>query len=85
MNKPIFAGLAILELSKLHMYKFYYEALKPKCGDKIRLGYIDTNSFVIQVETEDIYEDFKTLNDYVDFSDYPKDHPNYDATNKKVG
>ena len=50
LNKPIFVGFAILELSKLHMYKFFYDVLKPKYGDNIELGYTDTDSFVIYVE-----------------------------------
>ena len=83
LNKPIFAGFAILELSKLHMYNFHYEVLKPKYGDNVKLGYTDTDSFVIHVYTEDVYEDFKQINQHMDFSDYPKDHPNYDPTNKK--
>ena len=65
------------------MYKFYYEVLKPKYGDNVQLGYTDTDSFVIHVKTEDVYEDFKQINQHMDFSDYPKDHPNYDPTNKK--
>ena len=66
------------------MYKFFYDVLKPKYGENIELGYTDTDSFVIYVKTDDIYEDLKEINEYMDFSDYPKDHPNYDVTNKKV-
>ena len=44
LNKPIFAGFASLELSKLHMYKFFYDVLKPKYGNNIELGYTDTDS-----------------------------------------
>ena len=61
MNKPIFAGLAILELSKLHMYNFFYEVLKPRYDENIDLGYTDTDSLVIKVKTDDIYEDFKGI------------------------
>ena len=46
--------------------------------------YTDGDSYVMKVETDDIYEDFKEINGYMDFSDYPQDHPNYDKTNKKV-
>ena len=46
--------------------------------------YTDTDSYVIKVETDDLYEDFKAINEYVDFSDYNVEHPNYDKTNKKV-
>ena len=44
----------------------------------------DTDSYVIKVETDDLYEDFKEINEYMDFSDYPPEHSNYDKTNKKV-
>ena len=76
--------MAILELSKLHMYNFYYEVLKPKYGENIKLAYTDTDSFVIHTETEDIYNDFKTINNNMDFSDYPTDNPLYNLTNKKT-
>ena len=53
-------------------------------GDKMKLAYTDTDSFVIHIETQDIYEDLKQIEDYMDFSDYPTDHPNYNIANKKV-
>ena len=84
LNKPIYMGLSILDYSKVHMYSFYYDVLKPKYQDDIKLIYTDTDSFVIQVMTDDLFQDFKDLSDYMDFSDYPKSHPNYDASNKKV-
>ena len=84
LNKPIYMGLSILDYSKVHMYSFYYDVLKPKYQDDIKLVYTDTDSFVIQVMTDDLFQDFKDLSDYMDFSDYPKSHPNYDASNKKV-
>lgn len=84
LNKPIYMGLSILDYSKVHMYGFYYDVLKPKYDDKIKLIYTDTDSFVIHVETDDLYKDFKELNEHMDFSDYPPDHPNHDKTNKKV-
>lgn len=75
--------MAILDLSKLHMYNFYYEVLKPKYGDNIKLAYTDTDSFVIHTKTEDIYSDFKTISHNMDFSDYPTDNPLHNLTNKK--
>ena len=48
-------GACILETSKLHMYKFWYDYLKNKCNDKVELIYTDTDSFMIEVETNDIY------------------------------
>ena len=81
-NKPIFMGAVILETSKLHMYQFWYDHLKVKYGDKIKLIYTDTDSFVIEVETDDIYKDM--FENIYDFSEYPTDHPNYNIDNKKV-
>ena len=84
-NKPIYMGAVILETSKLHMYQFWYDHLKQKYGNKIQLIYTDTNSFVIEVETDDIYKDMLEDSHLYDYSDYPKDHPNYSLRNKKVG
>ena len=83
-NKPIYMGAVILETSKLHMYEFWYDHFKVKYGDKIKLIYTDTDSFVIEVETDDIYKDMYEDRHLYDFSDYPKDHPNYNVSNKKV-
>ena len=83
-NKPIHMGAVILETSKLHMYEFWYNHLKVKYGDKIQLIYTDTDLFVIEVETDDIYKDMYEDGHLYDFSDYPKDHPNYSLKNKKV-
>ena len=57
MNKPIYLGQAILDLSKTLMYKFCYDYIKPKYGDKARLCYMDTDSFVMNIKTEDFYKD----------------------------
>ena len=56
-NKPIYMGAVILETSKLHMYQFWYDHLKQKYDNKIQLIYTDTDSFVIEVETDNIYKD----------------------------
>ena len=53
MNKPVNLGQAILDISKTVMYEFWYDYIKPKYGDKARLCYMDTDSFVIYIETED--------------------------------
>ena len=86
LNKPIYMGMSmsILDYSKIHMYSFYYDALKPTYCHKIKLVYTDTDSYVIKVETDDLYEYFKEINEYMDFSDYPAEHPNHDKSNKKV-
>ena len=75
-------GFSILELSKLHMYEFYYDVLQAKYGSKVRLAYTDTDSYVLYIETEDVYKDFRELGDVFDFSDYPQGHDSFDKTNK---
>jgi hypothetical protein len=57
LNRPmyIYIGMAILDLSKLHMYEFFYGVLKPKYGDKIKLACTDTYSFVTHIETEAVF------------------------------
>ena len=57
MNKPVYLGQAILDLSKLIMYEFHYDYMLPKYGDNIKLCYMDTDSFVYDIETEDFYKD----------------------------
>ena len=57
MNKPIYLGQSILDISKTLMYEFWYGCLKTKYHDKIKLCYTDTDSFVTEVKTEDLYVD----------------------------
>ena len=83
-NKPIYLGACILETSKLHMYKFWYDYLKVKYGDNVNLLYTDTDSFILEMFTDDIHEDMKNDNHLFDFSEYDKDHKCYDIKNKKV-
>ena len=46
MNKSIYLGLSILEISKTLMYEFWFHHMKPKYGDNVKLCYMDTNSFI---------------------------------------
>ena len=55
MNRPIYAGMAILDLSKVLMYNFYYKVLKNKCQDRLNLLFTDTDSLCVSIETEDVY------------------------------
>ena len=86
LDKPIFIGMSILDLSKQHMYRFYYDVMKPKYGENIRMVYAGTDRFVFHTKTGDIYiyPDLKDINDEIDFSGYDKNHKCYDAANKKV-
>ena len=57
MNKPIYLGLSRLEISKILMYEFWYDYMKPKYGNKVKLCYMDTDSFIMNIKTNDFYED----------------------------
>ena len=57
MNKPLYLGMSILDISKTLMYKFWYDYFKPKYGDRAKLCYTDTDSFIIYIKTEDFFED----------------------------
>ena len=57
MKKPVYLGLSILDLSKTVMYKFWYDYLKPKYGENVKFCYLDKNSFIVQLKTDDIYKD----------------------------
>ena len=57
MNKPAYLGMLILDISKTLIYEFWYDYIKPKYGDKAKLCYTDTDSFIIYIITEDFYED----------------------------
>ena len=78
INKPIYLGMSILDISKTLMYKFWYDYFKPKYGDKAKLCYTDTDSFVIHIITEDFFEDIS--NDVEAWHDAS----NYDENDKRT-
>ena len=95
MNKPVYLGQAIVDLSKLVMYEFHYDYMKPKyarCvgtayGDNLQLCYMDTDSLVYHIKTEDFCEDItKDVNARFDTSGYSKEdaRPLPIGLNKKV-
>ena len=57
MDKPICLGLSILDINKTLMYEFWYDYIKPKYDDNVKLCYMDTDSFIFHVKTEEFYED----------------------------
>ena len=85
MNKPIYLGLCILEISKIIMYEFWYDYVKDKYRNKARLYYTDTDSFVINIKTNDFYKDIsQDANESFDTSNYTFDRPLPKGKNKKV-
>ena len=85
MDKPIYLGFTVLELSKLHVYETYYDILQPYYGQKnIQLHYFDTDAFVLSLKTQDVINDLKNLEDIFDFRNLDKNHELYSNKNKKV-
>ena len=87
MNKPVYLGMCILDLSKTIMYDFHYNYIKSKYADKAKLLFTDTDSLMYEIETEDFYKDIVgDVKDKFDTSDYPENHPSGIPTgeNKKV-
>ena len=65
MNKPVYLGMSIFDISKKLMYKFWYDYIKPKYQDKVKLCDTDTDSFIIHLKTEEFYKDI--TNDFENF------------------
>jgi hypothetical protein len=86
LNKPIYVGITVLELSRNYMYYFYYEKLKEIFHDVPfpKLLYMDTDSFFLSVRTNDIYPYIKNSIKYFDTSNYPFNHPCYSNVNNKI-
>ena len=85
MNKPIYLGLSILDISKILMYKFWYYYIKLKYGNNVKLCYMDTDSFVMNIKTEDFYKDIANdVEKRFDTSNYEVDRPLPTGKNKKV-
>ena len=88
MNKPIYLGQAILDFSKTLMYEFWYDYIKPKYGDNARLCYMDTDSFIMHMKTEDFYKHISNdVNKWFDTSDFNKNdnRPLEIGKNKVIG
>ena len=87
MNKPVYLGMSILDISKTLMYEFWYDYVKPKYKDKAKLCYMDTDSFVINIFTEDFFEDINNdVERWFDTSNYDENdkRPLPIGKNKKV-
>ena len=85
MNKPIYLGLSILDISKILMYEFWYDYMKPKYNNNVKLCYMDTDSFVMNIKTKDFYKDIANdVEDRFDTSNYEVNRPLPTGKNKKV-
>ena len=85
MNKPVYLGLSILDISKTLMYKFWYDYMKPKYNDNVKLCYMDTDSFIMNIKTEDFYKDIPNdVENRFDTSNYEVNRPLPTGKNKKV-
>ena len=85
MNKPIYLGLSILDISKTLMYELWYDYMKLKYNDNLKLCYMDTDSFIMNIKAEDFYKDI--VNDVekrFDTSNYEVNRPLLTGKNEKV-
>lgn len=84
LNKPVYIGHTILDLSKLVMYDFHYNFMKKLYEDNIKLLFTDTDSLMYEIETPNLNEDIVKYKSMFDLSNYPVDHPLHDDANKKI-
>ena len=82
LNKPVYTGMTLLDNSKILMYDFFYNELKKQYGSRCELLYTDTDSLLLEIETDDVYKDIETSKNLYDTSDYPKEHPTHSNANK---
>ena len=75
LSRPVFVGMSVLDLSKHLMYDFYYNQLRGQYGDRCQLLYTDTDSLLLEVQTEDVFRDMASHAELYDTSDYPPEHP----------
>ena len=85
LNKPIYLGLSILDISKILMYEFWCDYMKPKYGNRVKLCHMDMDSFVMNIKTNDFYKDIANdVEKRFDTSNYECNRPLPIGKNKKV-
>ena len=85
MSKPVYLGQTILDLSKMLMYEFHYDHMRTRYGGKVRMCYMDTDTFVYEIETKDFYRDIANeVEKMFDKSGYSKDENRPLPIGKKV-
>ena len=87
VDSPIYVGFSVLEYAKLIMYQFWYDVLVKEYGQRVEFVYSDTDSFIFSLETDDLAKEIKgPLAPYLDVSNFPPNHPLYNASCKgKLG
>ena len=85
LNKPIYIGFTVLDISKILMYDFHYKVMLPKYGDNLKFLFTDTDSLCYKIITDDLPKDLMDLkDDYLDTSNYPTNHPLFSTKNARV-
>ena len=85
MNKLVYVGFSILEINKTLIYEFWYNYIQSKYQNNTKLCYMDTDSFIIHIKTEDVYEDIADdVEKRLDTSNYGVNRPLPTGKNKKV-
>ena len=85
-NKPMYVGQCILDISKMLMYRFHYEYILSKFGDKAQLLFTDTDSLAYMIRTEDFFNDVKNdVEEWIDTSNYPKNHSSVELVGFPMG
>ena len=83
LNRPLYVGTSVLDISKLIMYRFHYGFIVNTYGPRVRLCMTDTDSLLYFIQTDDVYKDIEQNLALFDTSDYPTTHPCYCEVNKK--
>ena len=77
MNKPLYLGASVLDINKILMFEFWYDYLKPKYRDRVKLCYTDTDSFIIYIKTEYFFDDVSNdVEKWFDTSNFDKNDNN---------
>ena len=84
LNKPIYIGFCVLDISKTLMYNFHYDVIRARYGGGAKLCFTDTDSLLYWIRTDDIYSDMNEQIELYDTSEYPVSHPLHSTHNKKV-
>ena len=85
MNRPVYLALSILDISKILMYEFWYDYMKPKYDNRVKLCYMDTDSFIMSIKTNDLYKDISIdVDKRFDTSNYEINRALPTGKNKKV-